>query len=134
MPTEPIDLTAGLEQRFEGLGHDFLAEYLARHTRRCPDDVESLSELGHLLTRLERYQEGLAVDRRLAELPPEEPTVHYNLACSLALTGARDEAFGALDRAVELGYDDVGFLRDDEDLAPLREDPRFDALLERLDG
>lgn len=132
MAIEPFELTDAQRSRLETFGLEFLAEFFDRHMSRAPDDVDVLIELGHLFTRLERYEEGLAVDRRLVELLPHEPTVHYNLACSFALIGARDDAFAALERSVELGYDDAAFLREDDDLAGLREDPRFAALVARL--
>jgi tetratricopeptide (TPR) repeat protein len=119
---------ASLERK----GLDFLAEFLAIELSHQPENVDALAELGHVYTRLGRLQEGLAVDRRLVRLLPDNPTVHYNLACSLALLGHGDEAFAALEAAVQRGYDDGPHLADDEDLAALRPDPRFQALLARL--
>ena len=65
---------------------------------------------------------------------PDDPTAHYNLACSCALTGDPDGAFAALDQAVELGYGDLDLLRTDADLAALRTDPRFAPLLARVEA
>ena len=133
MAPDTFDLDPGLQQRLDRLGLDFLADFFAAQVARQPDHVDSLIDLGHVLTRLGRYDDGLRIDRHLVELLPEEPTVHYNLACSLALTGATDSALAALERCIELGYDDPEFLRGDEDLAALHGDPRFDALVERLE-
>ena len=99
-----------------------------------PDDVDALMRLGETLTRCGRHDEGLAIDRRLVALLPEDSTAHYNLACSLALTQQPDEAFEALDAAVEHGYDDVPHLQADEDLAALHGDPRFEALVALMLG
>jgi Flp pilus assembly protein TadD len=118
--------------RLEHLGREFLAEFLSRATARHPDNVEALAELATTLTALGRLEEGLATDRRLVELRPKNPTVHYNLACSLALLSRRDPALEALERAIQLGFDDQELLRSDEDLASLRADPRFVALVQRL--
>ena len=60
------------------------------------------------------------------------PTAWYNLACSLALTGQADDAFAALEKAIALGYDDAEWMREDEDFAPIRQDPRFARLLALL--
>jgi hypothetical protein len=60
--------------------------------------------------------------------------VHYNLACSLAILGEVGEALDALEEAVRLGYDDADFLQRDEDLANLREEARFRALVTRLEA
>ncbi len=57
-----------------------------------------------------------------------EPDDAYNAACSLARLGDRDGAFRWLSRAVEAGWANAEHLEADEDLAPLRDDPRFEQL------
>jgi dienelactone hydrolase len=56
----------------------------------------------------------------------------YNLAIAYAHLGRRDEAFTRLDEAVAQGITARSQYADDEDLAPLRGDARFAALLARL--
>ncbi|MHC4262507.1 MAG: TPR end-of-group domain-containing protein [Planctomycetota bacterium] len=133
MAIQPLEIDAPLQRRLDRLGLEFQVDFLSAQISRQPDHVSSLVDLGHVLTQLGRYREGLRIDLRLSELLPDEPTVHYNLACSQALVGDLDRAFAALERSIQLGYDDLDFLRDDEDLAPLRQDPRFEALLTRLE-
>lgn len=128
----PIDLPAELEDRLDQLGQEFLVEFLGRALSRRPDNLPVLSELATLLTRLGRLEEGLAADQRLVQLAPGDPTVHYNLACSLALLARTDAALAALEQAVSLGYRDWEHLLGDEDLARLRPDPRFQELAARL--
>ncbi|QDU67166.1 TPR end-of-group domain-containing protein [Engelhardtia mirabilis] len=131
---QPMELPDSLRERLDAYGDEFVADFLGRYVDRAPDpdNVEVLIELGHLLTKLGRYEQGLVVDQRLADLLPDEPTVHYNLACSLALTGARDEALATLEHCLEIGYDDADFMLADDDLACLRDDPRFRNLVDRL--
>ena len=128
----PFPLRPAVRGRLERLGQEFLADVLARETDRHPRNLAALAELGHVLTRLGRLEEGLAVDRRLAELVPEDPTVHYNLACSLALLEQGGAAVDALAQAIDLGYEDLDHLLQDEDLASLQGDERFLALVARL--
>ena len=111
------------------LGQEFLASIYGVAARRQPENLEVLAELGHVYTRLGRYEEGLEVDMRLVAHAPEDPLHRYNLACSLALLGRTDSALDALEHAVDLGYDDLKFLAADEDLSSLREHPRFVALI-----
>lgn len=59
----------------------------------------------------------------------DEASVHYNAACAQSLAGRRDAAFASLERAVAQGFDDVELLAADGDLASLRQDPRWPALL-----
>jgi len=131
-PRDPLATDPALAKRLDRLGLEFQARFHAIALRHRGDDPEILAELGHALTRLGRYHEGLEIDHRLVRCAPDNPTVHYNLACSLCLCGQRAEALDALERSVELGYDDPDHLLADDDLAALRDDPRFGALLQRL--
>lgn len=121
-------------ERADREGLEFEARYYGAVVGRAPTNTVALAELGHVLTRLERFEEGLAVDRRLVELVPENETAHYNLACSLALCDRAEEAVDALEAAAALGYDDVAHLLADDDLASLRGLPRFRELIQRLGG
>ena len=105
--------------------------FLEAVRQRCPRHVGTLKALGDLYTRTGRVEDGLRVDLRLVRLCPRDDMVWYNLGCSYALTGHSERAFHALERAVDLGYDDAGWMNRDEDLASLRCDPRFTRLLNR---
>ncbi len=117
---------------FEAFEREALVPVYEEALRGDPDDLQVLAYLGAAYTKLGRHEEALEMDRRLAALAPRDPVVRYNLACSYALLGRIDEAFRELDRAVELGYRDRSHLERDEDLANLRCDPRFAALLDQL--
>ncbi|MEM1449795.1 MAG: hypothetical protein AAF957_02265 [Planctomycetota bacterium] len=129
-----LRLTPDCERRVERVGEEFLAAIYAAETERRPDNLAALAELGHVYTRLGRYEDGLEVDIKLVAFAPTDPTVRYNLACSQALVGHDDDAIGSLEVAVELGYTDGTFMGEDEDLVSLRTNPRFVALLEHLEG
>ncbi len=116
------------------LGDSFLAGIMEEALRRDPRDEEAIAILAHLRTKEGRIEEGLALDRRLAALRPEDPVVRYNLACSLALSGQREEALAALAAAAVLGWDDAAHAREDGDLHSLRGDPRFEELLRGMEG
>jgi len=100
--------------------------------RNVPNYPEVIEALGGLYTRVGRVDDGLEMDRRLVDLWPENATAHYNLGCSLALKSYSSDAVDSLRRAVELGYDDVEWMRNDPDLKPLHDLPEFRELLERL--
>jgi len=53
----------------------------------------------------------------------------YNVACAHALSNHPDQAFVWLDRAVAAGFDNWWSITKDEDLDPLRGDPRFQKYL-----
>ncbi len=108
---------------------DFDVDFFGRVLARDPDYVDVLRCQGELLTLRGEHQRALEIDRRLADLRPQDCIVRYNLACSLAIDRQTDEAVAQLRRAIEYGYDDFGFLECDRDLDNLREHPGFVALL-----
>ncbi|MEZ5978551.1 MAG: hypothetical protein R3F34_10065 [Planctomycetota bacterium] len=126
---DPLELDATLRGDLRRLGYEFEADFLARAAPARPGDVDLLSALAMALTRVGRYAEGLEVDRRIVAAAPENPTAHYNLACSLALTGELGAALASLATARELGWCDFELARNDEDLAALHGMPEFEALL-----
>lgn len=70
--------------------------------------------------------------RAAARLVPTSVRARYNVACGAALTGRHDEALAALAVLVDWGVD-PGAARD-PDLKALGGDPRFQALLQRLEA
>ena len=108
---------------------DFELDFFCRILERHPDYVDVLRVQGNNLTLKGRYAEGLQLDRRLIQLRPADALAHYNLACSYALLKKVDPAIKALRKAVELGYCDFRYMREDRDLDAVRHDPRFRQLM-----
>jgi predicted Zn-dependent protease len=100
--------------------------------RRDPGSVLVVELLGGLYTRQGRIAEGLKMDRKLVRLQPGNPTARYNLACSLALSRRQAAALRELHRAVELGYRDFDWMKQDPDLEALKPHPGFQGLLRTL--
>ena len=72
--------------------------------------------------------------RKGVKLLPDDPTWHYNLACSLAYFANRtEEAFDELETAVDLGFRDRAMIEKDTDLKRLSALPRYKELLEYAD-
>lgn len=97
-----------------------------------PDFVGALISLGDAYTRKGFYSQGLVVDRKLVSLKPDDPVIHYNLACSLSLTGKPQEAINELKKAVLLGYDDFVYILEDVDLKNVRDLSEFAAFYQKL--
>jgi tetratricopeptide (TPR) repeat protein len=97
-----------------------------------PNFIQALVSLGDAYTRRGFYRDGLKVDRYLAQLKPDDPIVHYNLACSLSLTEEIEQAFKALKKAILLGYDDFSYILKDPDLENLRKHPYFKDFIAKL--
>ncbi len=76
------------------------------------------------------YATAEKVLRQAVERLPHDFNAQYNLACALARQGKKDEALEALAKAVELGFRDPDHIRQDEDLASLRGEGRFNKAIE----
>lgn len=111
---------------------DIEIQFLEGVVRRDRRYVEALQLLGDDYTRRGRFKDGLQVDRRLARLCPEDPLVHYNLACSFSLTEEFRKAAHALRKALQSGYRDFEHLRRDSDLEPLRQTNLYAAIEQEI--
>jgi tetratricopeptide (TPR) repeat protein len=109
---------------------DFFTAVLACNA----DYVDVLRVMGNLLTLKGRFADGLQIDKRLTTLRPNDALAHYNLACSYALLKRPDQSLKTLRRAVELGYRDFRYMREDHDLDSIRHDPRFRQLLREYEN
>ncbi len=72
-----------------------------------------------------RHEELVARAQPLLQGEPRYPELFYNVACSETKLGRTDDALRHLRQAVELMPQVARFARDDEDLAPLRNEPAF---------
>ncbi len=132
--SEPTSTTNPLTRFADQSQLDFELDFFNAIVQRYPDYVDVLRVLGNLLTLKGRYVEGLQVDRRLVQLRPNDALAHYNLACSYALLKRPEQALKTLRRAVELGYRDFRYMREDRDLDAIRHDPRFRQLLREYEN
>lgn len=120
-----------LKPRNSTTQREFEMEFFENVVRRQPDYWEVLAVLGNHYTAAKRYQDGLAVDERLAMLRPNDSIVYYNLACSYSLVGRLNLAIQALERALGLGYRDFQHMMRDRDLETVRKDARFRSLVSK---
>ncbi|HTU90318.1 MAG TPA: hypothetical protein VMF69_09610 [Gemmataceae bacterium] len=113
---------------------DFELDFFEGVLRRSPDYVDVLRIMGNLLTLKGRFADGLQIDKRLVQLRPNDALAHYNLACSFALLKRPDQSLKTLRRAVELGYRDFRYMKEDHDLDSIRHDPRFRQLIREYEN
>jgi uncharacterized Ntn-hydrolase superfamily protein len=76
-----------------------------------------------------RYAEGVALLREGAARHGEDAVLLYDLACFEALAGESEEALRHLTRSLELEPDLRAGAAADSDFDPIRQDPRFAALV-----
>ena len=100
---------------------DYQARY-PEHSRLCRQFCAAVQERD-AATMEETCRKGV-------KLLPEDPTWHFNLACSLAYFAKReDEAFDELEKAIDFGFRDRKRIEGDADLKRLAKSPRYKQLL-----
>ncbi|QDU27357.1 hypothetical protein ETAA8_24440 [Anatilimnocola aggregata] len=70
--------------------------------------------------------------QRAEQVAPFFPLFSYNLACFQALQGKKEPALASLERAVKAGFSNAAHLQKDDDLASLRDDPKFAELVQQV--
>ncbi len=129
-------------QILRGTGHEAQAmeeageavAVVRRHLEWSPDDARALHLGAGPLLALGNKHEAKQWLRRAMELDPNDPIALYNVACNFATMGELDESLDFLERAVDGGTVSADWMRNDEDLASLRSNPRYAELLSRLNG
>jgi serine/threonine protein kinase/Tfp pilus assembly protein PilF len=103
-----------------------------RHVERNPDHARALymyaialANRGNDVKALEMIDRALAIDL-------EDPMILYGTACVYSLTGRVEEAISHLENALAAGCCHTDWVGKDTDLDPLRDHPRFKALIERI--
>jgi adenylate cyclase len=103
-----------------------------RHVELNPDDPRALYLGGNAWCQLGQKEKGLEWGDRALALDPGDAAVLYNVACLNAVEGRLDRALDLLEQAVQNGFGHREWIENDVDLIPLRDQPRFRTLLERL--
>jgi predicted Zn-dependent protease len=116
----------------DGRADDAAAVYRGLVARDAAD-AGAWYGLGEIDLKAGRAAEAADDFRRAAAKPELRATATYALACALARGGRRAEALDALEAAVSAGAGPKGALEADDDLAPLRAEPRFAAILASMD-
>jgi len=109
-----------------------------RAVQESPDDASRHAMLGGILAYLGRNEEAIKEGKRAVELAPESkdafdgPQLTVALAQIYAWTGEKDKALQLLDHLLSTPAGiSVGLLKLDPVWDPLRNDPRFQALIDK---
>lgn len=75
-----------------------------------------------------KYEDAIAKCKVQLELFPKQPGPYYNMACAQARLEKKEDALASLEKSIELGYNDPGHMKADEDLAGLKDEKKFGEL------
>ena len=120
----------------EELAVDASTRALARLERMLElnrDDPRATYLSADALLQMGQRDEALRRAERAVALDPDDSYATYGLACIYSQLGMIDEGIGALQRAVSCGFGHLAWIANDSDLDPLREDARFQTLVEGLE-
>ena len=90
-----------------------------------PDDVRALYLGAAAQVDFGDKQTALQWLERALNIAADEPNVLYNVSCVYSLAGEVDIALDYLEQAVDMGLRVWNWIRNDSDLDPVRETPRF---------
>lgn len=90
-------------------------------------------ELGRVEESREAFLEAAEILEMSIRLQSRlQPRSLYNLACYSSMAGEREMAIAAFERALDAGWRDHKHATEDDDLHPIRNDPRFQRLMDRI--
>ncbi|MGC9469287.1 MAG: tetratricopeptide repeat protein [Anaerolineae bacterium] len=99
-----------------------------------PRHAVAYNNRGLLYVRIEAYPEAIEAYQRAMAIEPDWATPYYNAACAAALTDDAERACRWLARAIGLRESYRAMALRDTDFAAIRNDPRFRALVDRVEA
>lgn len=103
-----------------------------RHLENHPSDARAYYLGAVALAQLGDKERAKKWASRAMELEPAEPMVLYNVACVYAVLGEKDLALEALARSATKGWGIREWMANDPDLSNVRDDPRFQQILQSI--
>lgn len=76
--------------------------------------------------------EAVTVYKQMLQKQPENTLVYYNIGCVYAMEGNPEESVKWLRRAVEKGYNDFDYLKNDKDLSVIKDSKEFKQFLKEI--
>ena len=105
-----------------------------KRLRWHPDDARALQLGAGSLILIGEIERGKRWLKRAMEIDPDDSILLYNVACHYATLGQIDESLDYLESAIEKGAVNAVWMKNDEDLANLRNHPRYESILRHLEN
>ena len=107
-----------------------ILELLPDYLMQSPDDSRARVIYAVSLAEAQRTEEALRETQKALDISPDDPLLLYNCACVYARLGQGKRAIELLKRSGAAPIN-AGWMRNDPDLASIRNEPEFIALLEQ---
>jgi non-specific serine/threonine protein kinase len=108
-------------------------EIIEKHLELNPDDARALYLGSGCLIVNGETERGLEWASRAVAIDPTDTGILYNVACAYSEAGRVEEALDYLEKAVAAGFFQKEWIVNDGDLDPIREHPRYIALIAGMD-
>ena len=105
-----------------------------RHLELNPDDANSRLLTAFAFLELGQREEAFDRAAQILESGTNDSMMLYNIGCFYSVAEDVDAAIAALEKSVAAGNVQPDWWRQDSDLDNVRDDPRFDALLQRMEA
>jgi serine/threonine protein kinase/Flp pilus assembly protein TadD len=106
---------------------------IERYLELNPDDARAVLFGASAMAHLEQRENAIKWAGRASVIDPDNPSVHYNVACVYAQLGEVERGLDSLEQSITTGMGQKEWIDNDPDLNPLRAHPRFRELLDRFD-
>jgi adenylate cyclase len=107
-------------------------EVVRKHLNLNPDDARALYLGAGALIKAGEPEEALQMVEKAVLIDPNETAVLYNASCIYSLLGKIDMALDYFEKAIESGYSSREWIENDSDLDPIRDNPRFQKIMKKL--
>ncbi|MEN8249957.1 MAG: tetratricopeptide repeat protein [Bacteroidota bacterium] len=106
---------------------------IKRHVDLNPDDARAFYMGALALITDGQLEEAVVWAEKAVALDPTEIGVLYNVTCIYSRLGKTEEALNYFNQAVESGFGSKEWVENDSDLDNIRNDPRFQAIVDKID-
>ena len=107
-------------------------EAIEKHLELNPNDSRAIFLGATALIDLGQKERALHWVQRAEAIDPDDSYLTYGMACFYSRIGDADEAIRYLEKALEVGFAHKEWIEHDSDFDPIRDDPRFKALVDGM--
>jgi adenylate cyclase len=97
-----------------------------------PNNLRALALGATALTHVGQADRAIEWMERAIAAAPDDPSVYFNAGCMYAKLNRKEEALACLEQCLARGFGKRDWIEQDPDYASIRDDPRFQAMMEKL--